>query len=270
MATLHVLRVFCAADGRGGNPLGVLLEEGAVPAGDRQAVAAELGFSETVFVDDRERAAIRIFTPGTELEFAGHPTVGTAWLLRHEGTPAGALRTRAGEVPVRYHGARTAVSARPEWAPAFNHHQLASPQDVDALDGPPGGDEIGAAWAWEDEEAGLVRSRVFPVAYGLAEDEATGAAALLLCAKLGRPIRVRQGRGSVIHARPGGDGRIEISGLVELDEVRDYSAPARPRGRGRSPSGGTTRGSRRRARAARRHRSCSRPPGRRPRACPSC
>ena len=50
-------------------------------------VAAELGFSETVFVEDRESGRIRIFTPGLELPFAGHPTVGTAWLLAETGTP---------------------------------------------------------------------------------------------------------------------------------------------------------------------------------------
>ncbi len=94
---------------------------------------------------------------------------------------------------------------------------------MDALEGPPGGDEIGAAWAWEDERRGDIRTRVFAIAYGIFEDEATGAAAVRLCAQLARPIRIRQGRGSIIHARPLADGRIEIGGLVELDEVRDYS-----------------------------------------------
>ena len=222
MPLLHVLRVFCGRDGSGGNPLGVFLDGSAIPAHERQAVAAELGFSETVFVDDRASGAIRIFTPGTELEFAGHPTVGTAWLLRREGTPVPALRPPAGEVAVRHEGELTAVAARAEWAPPFNHHQLGSPEEVDALDGPPGGDEIGAAWAWEDEAAGRIRSRVFAIAYGIFEDEATGAAAVRLCALVRRPIEIRQGRGSIIVARPLDDGRVEISGRVELDEARDY------------------------------------------------
>jgi predicted PhzF superfamily epimerase YddE/YHI9 len=221
---LHVLRVFTAADGHGGNPLGVFLDGAAVPAADRQAVAAELGFSETVFVDDRASGAIRIFTPGTELAFAGHPTVGAAWLLRHDGTPVETLRVPAGEVRVRYDGDLTAVAARPEWAPRFNHYELASVADVDALDGPPEGDEVGAAWAWEDEAAGRVRTRVFAIAYGIFEDEATGAAAVRLAAKLGRPVEIRQGRGSIIDARPAGDGLVEISGRVVLDELRDYSS----------------------------------------------
>ena len=95
---LHTLRVFLGADGGGGNPLGVILEGGAVPAARRQAVAADLGFSETVFVDDRETGALRIFTPAVELPLAGHPLVGTAWLLAHAGDagrdapPAGGRR----------------------------------------------------------------------------------------------------------------------------------------------------------------------------------
>ena len=52
MTAVTVLRVFSDADGRGGNPLGVVLDGRACRAGRRQAVAAELGYSETVFVDD--------------------------------------------------------------------------------------------------------------------------------------------------------------------------------------------------------------------------
>ena len=218
-----MLRVFCGADGGGGNPLGVFLDGRSIPPAERQGVATDLGFSETVFVDDRSSGALRILTPGTELAFAGHPTVGAAWLLREAGGPVAALRPPAGEVSVRYDGELTAVAARPEWAPRFNHHQLGSPEEVDALDGPPDGDAVGAAWAWEDEAAGLIRSRVFAIDYGIFEDEATGAAAVLLCARLGRAIEIRQGRGSAIAARPLGDGRVEISGRVVLDDVRDYS-----------------------------------------------
>ena len=83
---LHVLRVFLGPDGRGGNPLGVFLDGGVFPRDRRLAVAHELGFSETVFVDevDGDRARIAIYTPAMEMAFAGHPSVGTSWLLRHE------------------------------------------------------------------------------------------------------------------------------------------------------------------------------------------
>ena len=81
MTTLHTLRVFLGPDGEGGNPLGVFPDGHLIAPADRQAVAAELGFSETVFVDDRATGELRIFTPAVELPLAGHPLVGTAWLL---------------------------------------------------------------------------------------------------------------------------------------------------------------------------------------------
>ena len=63
----------------------MFLDGAEVAEAERQPIAAELGFSETVFVDDRERGEMRIFTPGVELPLAGHPLVGTAWLLRGRG-----------------------------------------------------------------------------------------------------------------------------------------------------------------------------------------
>ena len=68
-----------------GNPLAVVLDAEDLDTDRMQAVAGEFNLSETVFVlpaeDARQRARIRIFTPGRELPFAGHPTVGTAVLL---------------------------------------------------------------------------------------------------------------------------------------------------------------------------------------------
>ncbi|MCA1687064.1 MAG: PhzF family phenazine biosynthesis protein [Actinobacteria bacterium] len=222
MTHLHILKVFVGESGAGGNPLGVFLEGAYVPEEDRQRVAADLGFSETVFVDDAERGELRIFTPGTELPFAGHPLVGTAWLLAQEGSGASVLRPPAGEVPTRFEDGLTFIIGRPEWAPAFEHIQLGSPAEVEALEGPPEGHDMAGVWAWEDEEAGRVRVRVFPARVGIKEDEATGAHAVTLAARLGRKLTIRQGKGSLILAEPQPDGSVEISGRTELVEVREY------------------------------------------------
>jgi trans-2,3-dihydro-3-hydroxyanthranilate isomerase len=68
-----------------GNPLAVVLESEGLDDAAMQAIAREFNLSETVFVlppaEARHRARLRIFTPGRELPFAGHPTVGTAVLL---------------------------------------------------------------------------------------------------------------------------------------------------------------------------------------------
>jgi predicted PhzF superfamily epimerase YddE/YHI9 len=223
MTDLHVLRVFCGDDGSGGNPLGVFLDGGQIPAAERPGVAADLGFSETVFVDDPASGRVRIYTPAVELAFAGHPLVGTAWVLAREREPVDTLRPPAGEVPARVDDERAYVAGRPEWAPPFEFEQLGSPDEVDALEGPPGGRDAVGAWAWIDEPAGVLRERVFAARFGIPEDEATGAAAVRLGGLLGRPLDIRQGRGSRILTRPAAGGMVEIAGRVALDEVRPYS-----------------------------------------------
>jgi predicted PhzF superfamily epimerase YddE/YHI9 len=194
-----------------------------VAADRRQAIARELGYAETVFVDDRERGQMRIFTPGTELPFAGHPSVGTAWLLREEGHAPGVLHPPAGRLGIRFENGATFISAEPEWSPAFEYLQLPAPGEVRALDGPPGGAGEIYVWAWIDEDAGTIRARSFAPAVGVPEDEATGSAALALAAQLGRELTIVQGQGSILLARPLQDGRAEVGGEVALDEVRELA-----------------------------------------------
>ena len=71
-----------------GNPLAVVPEATGLSDDDMQRIAREFNLSETVFVLPPENPAhtakVRIFTPGRELPFAGHPTVGTAVLLAHQ------------------------------------------------------------------------------------------------------------------------------------------------------------------------------------------
>lgn len=222
MARLHVLRVFTNEEGEWGNHLGVFLDGGEVPESARQAVAKDLGFSETVFVDDAASGEVRIFTPAVELPFAGHPLVGTGWLLDREATAPPALRPPAGEVGLRVADGISRIVARPEWAPPFEPIELAGPAEVHALTAAPGGGEEVYAWAWIDEAAGTIRARSFVPAYGIPEDEATGSAALMLCGLLGRRITIHQGHGSVLLARPLEDGWVEVAGTVALDEAREY------------------------------------------------
>jgi predicted PhzF superfamily epimerase YddE/YHI9 len=214
--------VFCGDDDSGGNPLAVFLDGRQVPPALRQDVAADLGLSETVFVDE---VGLRIFTPTVELGFAGHPAVGTAWLLAEEGAPVERLVVPAGELGVRYAGGAAFVSARPEWGAPFEWERLASPEIVEALLGPPRRHDLIGVWAWLDEAVGTVRARVFAPGAGIPEDEATGSAAAILCAELDRELDIHQGRASRIHASPLGDGTVEVGGRSVLDDVRDYALP---------------------------------------------
>lgn len=75
----------------GGNPLAVVLEADALSTDQMQVIAREFGFSETSFVlapkDPAHDARVRIFTPTVEMPFAGHPNVGTAYVLASERDP---------------------------------------------------------------------------------------------------------------------------------------------------------------------------------------
>jgi trans-2,3-dihydro-3-hydroxyanthranilate isomerase len=72
-----------------GNPLAVVFDADALDGATMQAIAREMNLSETVFLLPSRRqdcaARIRIFTPAREMPFAGHPTIGTAWVLATEG-----------------------------------------------------------------------------------------------------------------------------------------------------------------------------------------
>ena len=107
--------------------------------------------------------------------------------------------------------------------------QLAGPAEVEALAGAPDGLGFVDCWAWEDEAAGRIRARVFAPRYGIAEDEATGAAAVRLVDWLGRPVTIRQGAGSLLHEI---DRTVTAMGgrllrawllrpLVSLERIRD-------------------------------------------------
>jgi predicted PhzF superfamily epimerase YddE/YHI9 len=224
--TLHVLRVFLGPGDRGGNGLGVFLDGPSIPQDRRQPVATELGFAETVFVDRvaNGTADIRIFTPARELPFAGHPTVGTSWLLSQVGRAVERLRPPAGDVATWHDpdADRTWVRARPEWIHEIAIEQLPTARAVEALTGPPAGQTSWYPWAWIDEAAGELRSRYFFSGGGITEDEATGAAAVLIGSRLGRPLVIRQGVGSELHARPGPDGSVEVGGRSGFLEERRY------------------------------------------------
>lgn len=122
----------------GGNPLGVFPNATHLPADLMQRIALEMHLSETVFLGPPESAEgtarVRIFTPGREVPFAGHPTVGSAMYLAangHAGTLSGdgevtiVLDENVGQVPVvvRYEQgrpvfARFTTAVLPEHRPA--------------------------------------------------------------------------------------------------------------------------------------------------------
>lgn len=211
-----VLRVFTDSNGRFGNLLGVI-DSAAVPESDRQRIAAQLGYSETICIHvpapGTPTTTAHIFTPAVESPFVGHPAVGAAWWLRDRGTPVRSLRLPVGIVGVDCTTELSVIWAFAEWAPEFVMHELMSPKDV--IDADPGDyfdDFPHYVWAWINRDAGYVRSRSFAPELGVREDEATGAAAIRISEYLSRDLTIIQGRGSIIHTQWSPNGWICLSG----------------------------------------------------------
>lgn len=100
-----------------GNALAVFPHASGIEEALLPKIARELNLSETVFVYPAARpdcaARLRIFTPARELAFAGHPTIGTAWVLREEGIVARDRREFSLEEPIGPVPVRVDAGARP-------------------------------------------------------------------------------------------------------------------------------------------------------------
>jgi trans-2,3-dihydro-3-hydroxyanthranilate isomerase len=221
-----------------------------------QAVATRLGFSETVFIDESASVPwVRIFTPATELPFAGHPLVGSAWVL---GPQVTRLRCGIGEVTTHRDGDVTWVDV-PMYgsttdasgvAALLTRAGLPAPVAVSCVELPLAyviaelGDAAHVAAARPSLEVlaevfgtliyarqgDLVRARFFAPGSGVDEDPATGSAAVALAVALSAFGEV-EGRLTIHQGDEiGHPSRIElrwngavasIGGTVARDEVRN-------------------------------------------------
>ncbi len=127
-----------------GNPLGVVLDAEGLTTAEMQAVANEFGYAETTFVlppaDPVHTAHVRIFTPGVEIPFAGHPNIGTAVVLALEASRDGrpvperlVFEEAAGLVPVDLVGeGGTVVGAELTAPEAHSRRDPATPEQAAA------------------------------------------------------------------------------------------------------------------------------------------
>lgn len=212
MNGVDYVRVFVDEQGRFGNGLAVVRDGRAYTDQEALALAALTGTSETVFVDDAPKGRLRIFVPRARVPFAGHPLVGTAWYLARCGYAVTQLHPDAGPVSVTATDTNASVRARSGQGVPWNLIRVEDPGAVDLADGS-GAQRHDYVWAWEDRGRGWVRARAFASLSGTPEDEATGGAALQLASQLGRSLRIRQGRGSIITVEPDGDQWL-LSGRV--------------------------------------------------------
>ena len=220
-----------------GNQVAVLTDAREIPEERLQPLAREINYSETVFVYPAAgdgHARIRIFTPNNELPFAGHPILGTAFVLAQPlQLEEIHLETGRGLVPVRLDrdGPRVAFGwmrqPEPTWEPFERAEELcrilgATPTDLplELYRQGPGHvlvelgsveevaaltPDFGALARFMDEGAAVFardgdrwKLRVFVPAYGIAEDPATGSAAGPLALHLARHGRIAFGDEIVI------------------------------------------------------------------------
>jgi trans-2,3-dihydro-3-hydroxyanthranilate isomerase len=132
----------------GGNPLAVVLDAGGLSTAQMQAIATEFNYSETTFVlpprDSANDAQVRIFTVRSEIPFAGHPNVGTAFVLATQAPkpPARFLFEEiAGVVPIaivtedgQAVGAELTAPQPPKWLTQFSAEQAAACISLTASD----------------------------------------------------------------------------------------------------------------------------------------
>ena len=93
-----------------GNQLAVFRDAGSIQDSDMQQIAREINFSETTFILSNYQKKggydVRIFTPGSEVPFAGHPTLGTAYVIQREiirePIDTVVLNLKVGKIPVRF------------------------------------------------------------------------------------------------------------------------------------------------------------------------
>lgn len=214
MSAIAWVDVFASAP-MTGNPLAVVLDADDWPEERMQAFAAELGISETTFVtapaDAGAEHRVRIFTPLRELALAGHPLVGTAWVLNAAGRigPVAHLATGAGPMEVRVRGdVATVALAEPEPGPLVDGAEAAAAAGVDPADGPPA-----QVWSVGVPQLMLAASGEDAVARALPDHDAL------------RRLAERDGwlGVSVYAARPDGDGRVRarvrhFAPLLGVDE----------------------------------------------------
>ncbi len=245
----QILRVFTREDS-GGNHLGVVTDLAGLTSEAMQAIATELGFSETIFCDlAGEVPTARIFTPATEMPFAGHPLVGLAWHLAETlPDPVDRIRCQVGEVSVTFEGLQTWIEGPGDQpvetieSPPLGGEvavsvlmpipymvvQFSTPRQIAELVPPPSSLGDVYVWAWEDPGR-VAKVRFFADEAGVPEDPATGSAAFALASyfrSIGQPegsIVIHQGdeigHPSTIRLR-WDEANSSIGGTVVRDEVR--------------------------------------------------
>lgn len=217
MTYVHVLQVFVDEQGNFGDIATVILDEGrATPDQTRQEIAHSLKAVETAFVNDEATQDVSFLHGQGEIDFAGVPALGVAWLLgQRKGAPISQLKGRGGEIAVAHESGLTWVRASLTTMPPWNHVQYDDADSVDRLSlSKTAGWAHTMVWAWVNETDGSIRARTFARDWEIPEAMGNGSGSMLLADLLGRVVEIQHGRGSIIYARPADGGFADVGGRV--------------------------------------------------------
>ncbi len=224
VVAIKILRVFVNNDNKFGNPVGIIQDEKRVlETTVRQVIATRLNFSESVFIDNAETGTVSIYNPKKEVNFAGHALVGTSYFLKMiRGHPLRFLVCKAGQLETYEEKGLTWIRSSLKGTPPWHHAQL---QDAYAIENMPLTEtkklEHTVLWAWMEQNKGMVRARTFASDWGIPEDEANGSGSMQLASMLGCELEIHHGKGSVIYAKPTGDGFADVGGRVVQDQSQE-------------------------------------------------
>ena len=214
---IHVLRVFTDENGDFGDTVTIVYDEGReIPDDARKEIAKLLDAVETVFVNDANAHQVSFVHSQGEIDFAGVPALGIAWLFgERESEPVSRIEGRGGDIAVSSDNGLTWVRASLATMPPWKLIQLANANAIDQIIlAETIGWEHTMVWAWIDETRGVIRARTFASDWDIPEAQGNGSGAMLLAAELARPVEIRHGEGSVIYARPASDDSADIGGRV--------------------------------------------------------
>lgn len=216
---VHIVHIFTDRDGKFGSPTGIIVDEQQELSPERrQEITKQLGFSETVFINDLKTCDVSIYAQQSEIPFAGAPLVGTAWYLgKLKDSPISSIVCQGNNIEVVHEDGLTwIVTNKLSTLPAWNLKEFANQDEVDALT--PSDEAVQEhtyAWAWVDKglKVGKVRARTFAPDWGIIEEEANGSGSMLLAHRFGRNLLFKHGQGSYIRAAAGSTG-IAVGGKV--------------------------------------------------------
>lgn len=224
--TVHVVRIFVNESNEFGSSVGIVIDEGYTLSSSRRLeITRQLGFSETVFVNQIALGDMSIYSKQGEIAFAS-PLLGAVWFVEQQGKRLSTITCQSKFIDVLHDKGLTWLrlpdtSTLPPW----DLHELPNPTEVDRLrQVDRSSNEHTLFWAPMGQKMSTpqIRARTFAPGWGIPEEEANGSGSMLLAHRLGKSIDVLHGKGSHIQVITNDKGLV-IGGSVCQDADRIVS-----------------------------------------------